>query len=243
MRPDVAQRAGHARPRRIRAPRRLPVPARLERRREPALQVLQLDAADLPQPTLAHERPRVLDHRVAAVVVREREHPVPRVHEPAQRLGVRHRRRQRLVAHDVEPRLEEGARNIEVEMVRRDHDHEVEAVVRRARRFGGRHVGVAPVHAFRVESDLGALRRRPLRVRRERPRRDPGEPVQLGGHAVDVPDEGARPASDHAVPESARHPRPPSALRPMLTNPTPSLRSAPPGIRPPAGPGRRGVRR
>ncbi len=202
-------------PRRVRAPRRLRVPALLEGRGQPALEVLQLDAADLPQPPLADQRPRVLDHRVAAVVVREREHAVPRAHEPAQRLGVRDRRRQRLVAHDVETRLEEGARHIEVKVVRRRDDHEIQPPLRRPRRLRGRHFDVAPVHPRGIQPHLGPLRRGPLGVRREGAGRDPGQPVEFRRHPVHVPDEGARSASDHPVRQAAGHPW--SGPRPIFT--------------------------
>ena len=167
------------------------------------------------QPPPEHQRARVLDHRVAAVVVREREHTVAAVHDPAQRLRIRHRRRQRLVAHDVEARLQKRTRHVEVEVVGRDDDHEIQPPVRGARRFRRRHLRVAPVHAVRIQSEFRPLRRRPSGVRREGAGLDPREAVQFGGHAVHVPDEGSGSAPDHPVAEAAPHP--PSASAPIRT--------------------------
>jgi hypothetical protein len=121
--------------------------------------------------------------------------------QPAERLGVGERGGERLVAHHVEAALEEGARRRGVQVVGRDHAHEVEPLAVGPRGLGVGHALVAVVRARRVEAEEAALRARPLGGRGEGAGREHREPVERRRPPVHRADEGPGAAAHHAVAE------------------------------------------
>src|SRR5262249_35684691 len=73
VRPDVPHRAARTGELRIDAPARLLLSGRFELVAEPALEVLDVDLADLAELARLHEVRRLAHHRVAGVVVRDAE--------------------------------------------------------------------------------------------------------------------------------------------------------------------------
>jgi hypothetical protein len=141
---------------------------------------------------------RLLHHRVAGVVVREREHRVVLLHEATELLGVFERRRHRLVADDVESRLDERLRDLEVRDVRRDDGNEVDALTLGQLPLAVDHVLPRCVDAEWIEVQRLALLARLLGVGRERARDERDLAIEGGGLPVHRADEGARTAADHS---------------------------------------------
>ena len=201
VRPDVAHRRRRPCLRRILAPRRLLVAALLEAGREPSLRVLGHDLAHGAQATRTREVAGLLHHRVAGVVVRQREDQAGALDRAAEVLGVGHGGRHGLVADDVDAGVQEGDRDGVVKVVGGDDRHRVDAPVRVQGGLGPGHLAVGAVDAPSVQPQVASLRAGAIRVRRERPRDELPLPVQRRGHAVHGPDEGAGAAADHAIPE------------------------------------------
>src|SRR5690606_14731593 len=85
---DVAEAAARPRLRGIEAPAGLLVPFALERRREPALRVLDDDLADLAERTGGDARGRFAHHRIGGVDVRQCIEPAARANLVAQPLAL-----------------------------------------------------------------------------------------------------------------------------------------------------------
>jgi hypothetical protein len=198
VRPDVAEgaRAGLLG---VGAPAGLLVALLLQRRGEPALRVLGDDLANGAQLAVPHQIARLLDQRVAGVVVREREHDVLLIHETAQRFRVAEGGRHRLVADDVEAFLDEGPRDVEVQNIGRDDAYEVDALSLRQLGFLPRHLFVGAVHAPRVEVQFLALPARLVGVGGEGAGDEFDFAVERGGAAMHFADERAGASPDHAV--------------------------------------------
>ena len=222
VRPDVPQDGGRPPAPRIGPPLRLLVSLRFEQLRQPPLRVLRHHLAHLADAAASHPRARLLDQRVAGVVVGHREDEAGRRGQAAQVVGLLHGHRQRLVADDVNAPLQKGARHRMVQVVRGDDHHRVDALIGREGRLRLHHLPPGPVYAICCQPQLRAGLPRLLRVRRKGARAQPPFAVEGGRHPVHRADEGARSSSDHAVAEGQGH---------LM----PRRRSAAPGIRPPVG--------
>ena len=183
----------------VRPPDGLLHPALLDGLREPALAVLRDHLADLAQLAVRHHRPRVLHEGVARVVVRQRERHGTLADGADERFGVPQRRRHRLVADDGDPALDERQRRRRVEPVRRDDGDDVDAVG--APGLGVGHLLERAVGA--LDAERGRVRPAPVRVRRKNAGHEGRQPVHPHRAAVDVADEGAGAAADHAGAEGS----------------------------------------
>ena len=125
-----------------------------ERPRGMALWVFGDDLQDLADFAGTNELARLLDHRVAGVVVREGKDLPAFQDAAAEGAGLLQVLTKRLVADDVEAGLEEGGSNLEMGIISRDDGNEVDAFVRRKLGFLRRHFGVGAVDAIRVEVEI-----------------------------------------------------------------------------------------
>ena len=199
---DVADGAAGAGALGVGAPGGLLV-ARVGGKRQPVLRVLGLDDADLAERAGLHEVAGLPDQRIAGVVVGEEELcAVLRLHR-GELAGGRERVGQRLVADDVDAGLEEGLRRAGVHVVGGDDRDRLDAVgpggspsppsPRSSCRCGrGRGRGSCPTSS--PSRGLDAQRAGDELV----------VAVEARGDAVDVADEGARAAADHAQADFAR---------------------------------------
>ena len=115
-------------------------------------------------------------------------------------------RGQRLVADDVDAGLDEGAGDREVQVVRRDDRHRVDAVaaVAGAFRLGAGHLAEVAVAARRVDPQFGPAGAGAFRIGRQRTRDQFPVVVEPRRNAVHGADERALPTADHAQPQTAR---------------------------------------
>ncbi len=98
----------------------------------------------------------------------------------------------------MEAGLHEHLCHIVVEIVAYDDADKVNPLVLRQGRLRLRHFPVAPVHAARIEKEVLTRKPRHFRIGRETTRDQLDLAVEVGGHAVDLPDEGAAATADHA---------------------------------------------
>ena len=196
MQPPAPDRAG------IGAPVGLLLAGLLERLGQPVLRVLDLHDADLAELAGAHHLARLPHHRVAGVVVRHGEDEPGLARRSVGELPrLLQRRRQRLVADDVDAGLEEGRGGRRVHVVRRDDRHRLDAVL-----AGGARAWPSP--AKRAVGALGSSpsaapeRMRLLRRGRQRAGHQLVLVVQPRGDAVHRADEGALAAAHHAEPDA-----------------------------------------
>ena len=153
--PDGAQHQRHAAALRIEYPAEaIVLRAILDACREPALDVFDLHQVDPAQVAVANQRARIAGHRVGGVGVRDREQAAVLPRARHQVAGLREIVRHRLVADDVESRIQCRRRKRIVRVVRRHDRHGVDAVG--AKFFLRQHVGHVAVAACRVESHRGA---------------------------------------------------------------------------------------
>ena len=123
VRADVGDRAQRA------ALLRLEAPVPVGRIEQPVLQVAAVDVPDVAQRADAHERPRLVDHRVEAKVeVRAVDEPAP-LGELEQLGRLRRGRRERLLANDVLAGRQGIAYLAVMEMVRGRHVDDVDPLV------------------------------------------------------------------------------------------------------------------
>ena len=130
---DVAYGPRYPRAGRVGAPLGLLSPAFLHPASEPALVVLDNHLSDFAEQPLANHVPRLLDHGVSRVGVSHGEDDTAALHHLRQIFSLLGSVDHRLVEHDVEPRLCEGASDRMVHVVRRDDAHEVYAFFGRQR--------------------------------------------------------------------------------------------------------------
>ena len=176
--------------------------ARVGGERQPVLRVLGLDDADLAERAGLHEVAGLPDQRVAGVVVGEEEPCAVLGLHRSELAGSRKRVGQRLVADDVDAGLEEGLRRTGVHVVGGDDRDGLDAVGP-----GGllrRHLLVARVDAVGSEPEVLARLLRRGGVRAQRAGDEVVVAIEARGDAVDVADEGARAAADHAQADFAR---------------------------------------
>ena len=108
MRADVAERPAGARALRIDAPLGLLVAALLGRPGQPVLRIFDLHQAELAEIAALDHLAHPAHQRIAGVIVGEREDAARLLDRRLHPLGFGERHRQRLVADDVDARLEEG---------------------------------------------------------------------------------------------------------------------------------------
>ena len=197
---DVAERPARARALRIGAPLGLLVAGRLGRPGQPVLRIFDLHEPD-------HAEIAALDHlahpphqRIAGVIVGQREDAARLLDRGLDPLRLGERNRQRLVADDVEARLEEGDRRPGMHVVRGDDRNRLDPVG--ALRLGLRHGLVVVVDAVGGEAERFARAPRLLRRRRQRAGDELVLVVDPRGDAVNRADEGALPAAHHAEPDA-----------------------------------------
>ena len=142
---------------------------------------------------------RLPHHGVAGVVEGDEEAPALRVGQRHQRLGLRKRDRQRLVADHVDAGLEERRRDRRVQVVRRDDDDRLDAVG--PGRLGAGHLAPVGIGALGRDAELGGRGGGVLRIGRQRPRDERDPVVEPHGEAVHRADEGIAPAAHHADPQ------------------------------------------
>ena len=129
MRSNVAYGPGYAGLLGVGSPLGLLGASLLDLAREPPLLVLDDDFAYLPEVPLSDHVRGLPDHRVAGVLVGDSEDDAALLDDADEVLGLLRVVDHRLVAHHVEAGLGEGARHRIVHVVRRDHAHEVDALL------------------------------------------------------------------------------------------------------------------
>ena len=167
------------------------------------LGVFDEDLVNLAELAGGHEVTGFLDHRVAGVVMQQREDQAALLHDGAELLAFGQGEREGLLADHVDAGFKEGLGHGVVQVVARDDRHEVDAVAERALGFGLGHLGVRSVHAGGVEAEVLAGEAGLLGIRGERAGDEVDLAVEGRGHAVDAADEGAATAADHAHAEFA----------------------------------------
>ena len=198
---DVAERPAGARALRIGAPLGLLVAALLGRPGQPVLRIF-----DLHQPKDAEIA--ALDHlahpahqRIAGVIVGEGEEAARLLDRRLHPLGFGERHRQRLVADDVDARLQEGDGRPGVHVVGGDDRNRLDPVRPLGLRL--RHALVVVVDAVGRKSKGFARPARLLRRRRQRAGDQFVLVVDARGDAVHRADEGALAAAHHAEPDAS----------------------------------------
>ena len=179
---DVAEAAAGAGAGGIGAPLGLLLPGLLERAGEPVLGIVDLhdaDRAELPAP---HHGAGLPHHGIARVGVGQGEQAIGAARVVGEGESLLQRRRQRLVADDVDAGVEKGVGGRGVEVVRRHDGDGLDPVG--SRRFGLRHGGEVGVGARPDRAPAPPLtgpispgwrrvpRRRPRSGRRTAPRSD-----------------------------------------------------------------------
>ena len=154
----------------------------LDARGHAGLYVLDLYRPDRTQRAIAHERARIASHRIRGIAVRDREHATVLARARDEIAGLGKSFRDRLVADDVEARIECGGGVGIVRIVRRHDRHRVDAVG--ARLFLRQHRLHVAVAARRVEAHARAGRARTRRIAGEHARDRAPPAVQLRGTAM-----------------------------------------------------------
>ncbi len=170
---------------------------RLELGRQPFLGILGVDEADLADLSLGDHVADVGHDRVARVGIGHAEHQTLVFREPGELGGVLRARGEGLVADDGEAVFEGELRDGIVGVVRRHDDDEIGAVL--ALRLGPDHLIERPVEALLGEAEGVPSGQGIVIALGKAAGDDLGFPVHGDGLAVDVADEGALAAADHAV--------------------------------------------
>ena len=203
VRADVADRAGDAAPGWVGAPVGLLVGLGLELCREPSLVVFDDDLAELADRAGAHHLTRLPHHRVAAVVIGHGENCAllrdPRDQIDRLRAGVH----QRLVADDMKARIDERARHLVVNVVRRDDAHDIDALVACPAQFVVEQRLPGAVVARVGQPEFASRRARLVGRRRERPGDELVVPVERHRVPVHGADKGVAAAADHAISQAS----------------------------------------
>ena len=173
----------------------------LQARREAALDVLDPHEPEIAQRAIAHQRLRMARHRIGGVGMRDGEQ-APLLPRPRDEVaGFAEIVRDRLVADDVEARVERGLRDRIVGVVRRHDRDAVDGVV--APGLALQHLGQVAVTAGGIESHGGAVRARARRIAGEHAGHGLPGTVELRGGAMHLADPGLGTAADDAQAQSA----------------------------------------
>ena len=196
MNADVGEACRGPRAIRICAPFRLFVSVGVDRKGEPVLDVSRVDDPDVADFASFNHFARLAHHRIAGVVEGHRKNEPFGAGELDQFRSLGERRRQRLVADDVNSRLEERLGDGEVQVVRGYDDDSLDAV--RTGRLANGHFAIVRVGPVRRKPKLGARGARVFDVRRQSAGIELDHIVEPHGHAVNGADESVAPAADHA---------------------------------------------
>ena len=153
MNADVGEAGGGTRATRIGAPFRLLVSVGVDRQGQPVLDISRVDDPDVADFARLDHFARLAHHRIAGIVEGHRKNEPFGAGELDQLRRFGERRRQRLVADDVDSRLQKRSGDGEVKVVRGDNDGGLYAV--RARRLSDRHFAIVRVGPVRRKPDLG----------------------------------------------------------------------------------------
>ena len=126
---DVAKASRRAALRRIRPPRSLLLLAEFQTRPQPSLDVARANRVDLAQFAAQDHFPRLPHQRIAGVVVREREDDIRAIDDGGEFLGLGEVEGQRLVAHDIDARLDRRLGDFDVGVVRCGHRDKVNPLI------------------------------------------------------------------------------------------------------------------
>ena len=201
MRADVAERAARARALRIDAPFGLLVAGRLGRPGQPVLRILGLNETDLAE----FARPNHLAHAahqgIAGVIMGQREDEARLLDRGLHLLRLGQAHRQRLVADDVDPGLEERVGRPGVDVVRRHDRDRLDPVGPLGLRL--RHALVVVVDAIAGEAEALARAARLLGRRRQGAGDQFIMVVDARGDAMHGADERPLAAPHHPEPDPA----------------------------------------
>ena len=196
MRAEVAQAVRAAGMHRVRTPGAL-LAAPLALIREPGLRILAHDRTNLAELALLDELLGVLRGHMADIGVGYHEQQalvLGQLHQLVRLLG---RQAQRLVACNVNARLEERLRDRIVRIVRRNDDDVIDAVLARGFLLG--HFLIGLVAALRVHAELFARLQAVFMIPRKAARGKDGLPVQIDCLPVRIADECALTAAYHTI--------------------------------------------
>jgi len=168
----------------------------LELGAKPALDVKGADGVDLAELAGEDHLAGLANERVAGVVVRDAEDDAGLVDDLRQLLRLGEIERQRLVADDIEARLGDRLRDLEVRVVRRRDRDEVDSLVGRQLEFRGDQLGDGAVRSIRLDVEVGRRRLGPGRIAGESPGDELGPIIENRGDGVDLADEGPLSAAD-----------------------------------------------
>ena len=168
--------------------------ALLDARREPALDVLDLDEPDRAQRAVVDEHPRVARHRIRRIRVRDGEQAVAATRSRDEIAGLGEGLGDRLVADDVETGVERRNRERVVRVVRRHDRDRLDAV--RALALPFEHLVDAAVAAGRIESHRRPRGARACRIAGKHAGDRLPPAVHLGGAPMHAADPGVRPSAD-----------------------------------------------
>lgn len=196
MHADVGKHRRLPRARRVGAPFGLLLALRVDRLRQPVLDVSAVHRHDAAEFARCHHFARLPRHGVTGVVQCDEEAALLGFRQRHQRLSFGKRRRQRLVADDVDAGFQKSSGDRRTQMGGRDDDHRLDAV--RPRRFGLCHRMVVSIAALRRDADLGGRCRGVFGIRRQRTRHQRDLVVEPYGQPMNRADEGVAAASNHA---------------------------------------------
>ena len=169
-----------------------------------SLDVLDLDELHGPEEAVGNHRPRLADHRVPGVVVRQAEDETGVLDRGEHVDGFGERVGDRLVADDVEA-VPQRPDRVRVMAVVRRHDRDDVGAVLAGFLFSEQRLG-RRVGAAGCDAESCCRGRRSLGIRRQHAGHDLVAVVQSSSGAVHRPDEAARPTTDHGESQpSAEH--------------------------------------
>ncbi len=213
---DIADATARPRLCRIGAPGGLLLSCLLDRIGEPVLHIFRLHQADVAEFAIGDHRPSLADHRVSRVVVGHGENAVGALCGIDQFPGLFACHGQRLVADDMDARVEEFLCDRVVQVIRCYDGDDIDSVV--PGRLGRSHVGEICIRALVVNAELASRGRCALWVGRERPGDEFVFIIDPRRNAMHIADKCALPAADHAEPNATA--RPPISHSPLPPRPS-----------------------
>ena len=201
MCPDIAQRPANSRFRRVRTPRSLLRPQLLLRLHQPVLQILHQHLPNRPHLAALEQMPRVPDHRIARIVMRQSKHAARPFHHTHQSFRLLQRERHRLIANHMEARFQKRFRRPEMHVIRRHNTDEIDPLIRRQSSLRRSHSLIVFIGACRADVQP---RRRSQRIRLIAAEHTSDQLhllIQRRRHTMDRPNKGALPAANHPHPK------------------------------------------
>ncbi len=204
VRADVAAAAAAAGEFRIRAPGGLLLACRLELRGQPALEVIAIHPADVAEQALLDDVAREARGPVAEVGVSDAKGDVRLADGLHESLGFVEVQAKRLLAEHRNARLDRLHRRIEMDVVRRDDEDVIEALLLGQALLRVNHLGVAAVALNRV-GPVGGFFERDLGIGEQCPGGDAARAVEVDCLLVRMDDECALAAADESDIERSCH--------------------------------------